>query len=167
MKKIALVMILMLSGCSGSDHRVNETVSSSMDRMADAGIIPRLDRSDSIAGPDKDANGIRDDVDTWIAARATERKYTPAQVAATKQMAMAYQKALLTNISDKKALKLTANENIDAVFCLSDTFGCNENGRVDIRSVTLNTKSRVIAFYKYDQALDGSAWMGVDGNSCK
>ena len=42
------------------------TQAQTLQKLEDEGKIPKLERTDSIAGIDKDRNGIRDDIDTYI-----------------------------------------------------------------------------------------------------
>lgn len=51
-----------------------------VDELEASGDLPRLDRGTQIAGPDRDSNGIRDDVDDYIALSAKKRDRLSARV---------------------------------------------------------------------------------------
>lgn len=123
--------------------------------LEDAGEIPRLDRSDSLAGPDVDGNGVRDDIDAWIA-----RKLPPGQqrVAVT-QLARAMQATVLVDVEDGVALRRVTDLGSHAVSCVHDAWGADTAGASswvsDIESMTTSTKKRLLAYLAYDRALSG------------
>jgi len=131
-------------------------------QLEDSGAIPKLDRSDTLAGTDSDNNGIRDDVDDYI-----NKKYTnPKEKAAAQQMARAYQKILLVDKNDIKKVTEVDKRVGDAVICAVDT-APNKGILSDIKAVTLNTKQRVKEFFKYDNLLDGTVSSLPQGDTCE
>jgi hypothetical protein len=67
-------LLLVLTVCSGGTSSSNKGTSATslpeqIKALEDSGQLPKLDRSSDIRGPDADNNGIRDDIDAWIAAQ--------------------------------------------------------------------------------------------------
>jgi transcriptional antiterminator Rof (Rho-off) len=122
------------------------------------GTIPKLDRSDSLVGPDLDGNGVRDDVDAWIKSKLTD----PKQIAAAMQYARAMQKTLLVEKGNRIAAKAQSLISHKAVDCLFVQFE-NKNTTISldrimdgVKAVTTNTKERLQAYLAYNKALDGT-----------
>jgi hypothetical protein len=73
-KTLALAAIAFsLSACGGGSVRPDTpesaTLAQQIETLEKTGQLPQLDRSSDIRGPDTDNNGIRDDIDAWIAAQ--------------------------------------------------------------------------------------------------
>ena len=56
----ALALALLTVACSRAE---SETI----EELEAAGALPKLDRTDSLTGTDSDQNGVRDDIDAFIA----------------------------------------------------------------------------------------------------
>jgi len=87
-----------------------------------SGQLPQLDRSSSIPGPDANHNGVRDDIEAWIAALPI----TDKQKKAALQDARSNQKMLLVDLTDKTALQALGDEGAAGIACLADVFMPNE-----------------------------------------
>lgn len=72
-----------------------------------AGQQLQLDHSRGVKGLDTDNNGIRDDIDAWIAAQPI----TEEQKKAARQMARAQQATLMADLTDKVALNQLGRVN--------------------------------------------------------
>lgn len=139
---------------------VAPAVTSLADAMAQAeasGSYPRLDRSTSLAGPDANQNGIRDDIDAWIAAQAG----AASQKAALRQMARSFQETYFIDTSDSIAVQAAAIRGAAAVVCINTRYGTASNSlegtrkRRLLRSMTFNTIGRTRAYFSLDQAISG------------
>lgn len=124
--------------------------------MEDSGVLPRLEREDTIRGIDNDGNGIRDDIDAYI-----KRTYPQKQQKAVSQYARALQASLLVNLNDRNALQRTSDVESRAVSCIFEKIPNGESpshGRVvmEILGVTTNTKKRLMAYLALSKALDGT-----------
>ena len=173
---ICLGCILVLTACGGGDSSgspaaSSPAASSPAQRIAAlevSGSIPRLDRTNSIAGPDADNNGVRDDVDAYISTR-----YLAApQKAAALQVARTIQKELLVSKTDKPAIKLLTLAEDRAVNCVYSNF--DRNGPIkpaavvqDIESVTTNTQERLLAYLAFSKAADGTTGTIPEGETCE
>jgi hypothetical protein len=131
------------------------------------GALPKLDRSSDIRGPDANNNGVRDDIDAWIATLPI----TETQKKAASQAAIGLQNTLLVDIADKTAMDASGNETMASVKCLRLVFMPNyEDGyklSAKIEAITANTKERAYQYIKYNQAASGSSTRMPEGNPCK
>ncbi len=65
---VSSTLFLLFTACTKySDTLSTEpTLSDNIKTLEDSGVIPKLDRSSDIKGPDQNLNGVRDDIDAWI-----------------------------------------------------------------------------------------------------
>jgi hypothetical protein len=129
--------------------------------------LPTLDRSASLAGPDVDRNGVRDDVDAYIKKNYID----PKEAAAVTQMAKGMQAAVLVDPKDAVATTIVSESLDRAIRCISDQFA--DAGRagkaVDVmEAVTPNTKKRLLAYLAYNHSQDGTVSQGFQQgvNTC-
>ena len=121
---------------------------------------PILDRSDSLTGPDENADGIRDDIEAFIEAL----EVTEPVRKALKQDAKQTQENLYHDFSEKndanimKALEIADKYN--KVLACQRFIGIpvrdSTNTSRTIEALTYNTKSRTMAYLTYNHLLDGS-----------
>jgi len=132
-----------------------------------SGQLPQLDRSSSIPGPDANHNGVRDDIEAWIAALPI----TDQQKKAALQKARGNQKMLLVDLTDKAALQALGDEGAASIVCIGDAFMPNyQNGHklsAKIEALTANTKERARRYLDYNRAASGSVTRLPDGNTCE
>jgi hypothetical protein len=135
-----------------------------------AGILPKLDTSNSIAGPDVDGNGIRDDIDAYI----EQQNYSPNFVSAVRQTARAYQKTIAADLNSSSNVQAAKVSMQHAIKCLRSKsmvdFGATgpaSDARQQIKSITLNTKLRISAWIEFDKQMDGQILSQVEGESCE
>jgi len=122
----------------------------------------------TLEGVDADGNGIRDDVDAFI-----ELNYsTEQQRGAASQLAAHFQRTLLTDKSDRAALKRQSVLGARAVGCIYDRFdgagGSKQPAAVvyELEAVTANTKPRLKAYLAYSKGLDGTVISLPEGDTC-
>lgn len=146
------------------------TLAEQIKALEASGALPLLDRSTSIKGPDQNLNGVRDDIDTWIAALPI----TVMQKKAATQIAKSTQNALLVDTKDKAAMDAVGDESMAGIVCLKDTFEPNyqEGSKLSskLEAMTVNTKERTVQYIKYNRAASGSVTslpMGPVGHTCK
>ena len=131
--------------------------------------LPTLEREAGLVGIDSDQNGIRDDIDHFIDTRYLEE----TQRKAARQLAKALQLSLLVNTSDiilvkKVNIKISRGDS-----CVFNTFDFSSPatppGRVSaqIEAITTNTKERLIAYLRFNKALDGTSWSLPKENYCE
>lgn len=137
--------------------------------LEDQGDIPKLDRSSDIQGPDVNANGIRDDVEAYIATHYT----SPPQRAAAEQFARVIETAMFVDKTDAAALKAVSLKSSKAVHCIYDHFDVNAGAKhpaaviEEIESISTSTKARLLAYLAYSKALDGKAGSVPEGDTCE
>jgi hypothetical protein len=181
-KTISCVALLIctLVACSGTDSTAQSptspvspgtpappTMKEQIKALEDSGKLPKLDRSTSIAGSDVNNNGIRDDIDAWIAALPI----TDVQKKAAQQAARNVQASLLADLSNKVELNRLGDLSMRSVNCLGDVFKPNYQQGLDlsgqIEAITANTKERAKQYIAFNRAVSGSVVSSVPGNTCE
>jgi hypothetical protein len=167
MKKILTVLLIsfsvafLLSGC-----RVT-TIEQAIMAAESNGSIPKLNHDNTIAGLDNDNNGIRDDIDAYIATLP----YTEVQKKAVQQDARALTATLTVDKTDKAAIRSVGEKLVNAVNCIHDQFqdGTTIASKLlsDNEKMTINTKNRFIEYEKYNSARSGSVTRLPDGDTCE
>jgi hypothetical protein len=156
-------------GQSSGAQPAGESLESAVARLEASGQLPVLDRTDSLAGIDANANGVRDDIERHI-----ERKYTePAQRKVAMQTARALQKKLFENSNDAAALDAVSAMGMRAANCRGSVFPGPDDGPAswqmvtDLESMTTNTKKRLLAYLAYNKARSGSVSTLPKGDTCE
>lgn len=152
----------LLTACGGEDPPPPRA--RSIDDLERMGELPLLDRSDDLGGPDDDGNGVRDDIDAWIARHEEDA----ARQSALRQLARSFRAAILAG-GDPAAAQDAVRGNTRAVACImarsrSDTEGARAVS--DMRKMSANTKARVQAYLAYAAALDGAVISLPAGDGC-
>lgn len=153
------------NGNGGSSAPPTATTADKIEAMEQAGKLPRLDRSADVRGPDADANGIRDDIDSWI----DKQGFNPREKKAAQQLAKALQAAVLVDPNNVTAVRDAAAANSLAIKCVITSSRDAEAGYktvTNLEKFTANTKARVMAYLKYNVKLDGSVSKSPEGDGC-
>ncbi|MDZ4281902.1 MAG: hypothetical protein U1C04_14180 [Hydrogenophaga sp.] len=166
-----LALALALTGCGGGGGTGSAPALTPQEHVAQleaSGALPKLERTDTIAGIDANANGVRDDIEQYI-----EKKYTvPAEGAAAMQMARAYQPMLLVDTNDLAALDEVAAAAMRGVHCVSlvypsvERFTEGHRMAMEIEALTTNTKPRLLAYLAYNKARSGAVSRLPEGDTC-
>lgn len=133
------------------------------------GQIPRLERDSTLQGVDLNGNGIRDDIEAYI---ASQYPAAPQRAAAT-QTAKALQAALTVLPTDVAAAKVVSRRISNAINCVFAQFEggstSKDPARVvkELEAITTNTKARLLAYLAYNKALDGTSSALPDGGTCE
>ena len=126
-------------------------------------VLATLDRSTDVAGPDKDGNGVRDDIDQVIAGFGL----TASQAKALTQFAAALQVAILSS-PDKTAAYSNAVELHRGQECVfSQVRADSTKYTKQIKAFTLNTQPRVMAFAGFSHYAGGAVYPQPTGTVCK
>tara|TARA_B100002051_G_scaffold276205_1_gene323176 strand:+ start:1775 stop:2764 length:990 start_codon:yes stop_codon:yes gene_type:complete len=156
---ILLLILLLIAGAglhyffqiSSSDFRDSSYVSPLDQTLPpDPGEEGEL----TLEGIDSDNDGLRDDVQRWIAINFPD---LPLTRAALRDLAITEQELVL-NYSNEEAAKASLQRHINAAFCLSYV---DENSTQLIgylRSVVVNTEDRLIAWYTSDEITSGEMY---------
>jgi hypothetical protein len=133
-----------------------------------SGALLSLDRSSDIQGPDTNRNGVRDDIDRFINAGS----YSPTNKSAVDQLARAFQSSILSDISNQSELESSRVNIARSVHCLFVRFtpsgGLVQPAEIleTLQKITFNTKPRVLASIRFDNANNGTVLPRVDGDTC-
>ena len=140
------------------------TLKAQIAQLESSGALPALDRSSSIAGPDVNGNGVRDDIEAYI----TRLPLTAAQQRAALQDAKAAQMTLTVDLTDKVAQQKVGDAGMASMKCLSKNF---PEGRSEmssrIESMTANTRERAKRYMEYNAARSGSSTSWPNGDTCE
>jgi len=168
-----LVVVAMVAACGG-DSKGKASVAGgtpapvnfgeAFTRLENAGKLPILDRSDSLAGPDINANGVRDDIDRYIDSKPD----TQPQKNSLKALSRSLSRAMTVDTKDPNALRDVANSINLAVTCMHRTYPssiASPKGD-EIEKLTANTRARYSAYMKFNSAMNGSVMKGLKGVKC-
>ena len=123
----------------------------------------------SLVGDDVNNNGIRDDVDAYIAQHYPE----PAQRKAAEQFARAMQLAITKGTISRDAARLVRRKSSEAISCLYDRFDGTNGSKYpaavgkELTRITTNTKPRLKAYLAYNKTLSGTSWATPEGDNCE
>ncbi|WP_156406225.1 hypothetical protein [Hydrogenophaga sp. Root209] len=167
----SMALASALTACGGGGAASSGAALTPQEQIAQleaSGALPSLDRTDSVAGIDANANGVRDDIERYI-----EKKYTvAAERAAAMQMARAFQQMLLVNKQDAAALEAVSELGSRAIVCGSSVFAGPAASvelsqmTTSLESMTTNTKLRLLAYLEYNKARSGSVSTMPKGAVC-
>lgn len=124
----------------------------------------------TLEGIDSDGDGLRDDVQRYIAIRFPE---TPPTIAALQQFTRASQDFILKSSSSRSELTLIDEQRLRGLYCLNyvrsaalqdDVLAAREVYDLirDLKTVLLNTRDRAKAFFAADSKLSGSSSSLID-----
>jgi len=176
MRQLVVLFMLLLASCTNPSDPRNSLAGgmlTTIDKLEASGQLPKLDRSDSLFGPDVDHDGIRDDIDKYIEVIATEKKYTRQQTMAMRQVAKSKQRIFTLDLKNGAQVAVVSHEEFRALMCLFFRLGAP--GTADaaqianyIEAITFNTKKRFVVYANYDGALSGSvlSMPAEDETSC-
>lgn len=144
---------------------LSATTKGQITALENSGAIPKFDQSTDIKGPDSNANGIREDVDAYIAAMAI----TSDQKKSIEQFARSIQATLIVDTTNATNLR-EASANISrAVQCVSLKFPDIKKRTAAtnaIESITTNTNELASQYIKFNTALSGSVSKLLSGDTC-
>ena len=143
------------------------TLAQQIEQLERKGGYPTLDRSDDIAGPDANKNGVRDDIEAWIGTFDV----TELQRKALMQKAKALQQTLLVDLADKVAVQRAGEGLAASTKCAGDRFApvrSNSYAITDkIEAMTANTRKRAARYMQYNKARSGSSTTYPRGDTCE
>jgi hypothetical protein len=142
------------------------SVASAIANLENTGQLPSLDRSTSLTGPDSNGNGVRDDIEAYVASLPD----SAAQKAALLQTAKALGAALTAggSATDNTTLQGVGTAIGRAVHCIWTRYDSSVAGdRVTtIRNLVVNTQQRFTAYEQYNTKRSGTESRGPSGDSC-
>ena len=161
---------------SGSSAASEPGMKQQLEDLERRGELPALDRSTDIAGPDTDRNGIRDEIDAYIAALPVSDQVKKA----ARQRARVQQKSLLIDLNDRVALLALSDASMASTACMSSTildgvpsdlqYKTLREGHaiaLKIEAITANTPERAERYMAYMRALHGTTTTYPEGKVCE
>jgi hypothetical protein len=169
---LAAAGVLLLSACGGGGDAGASTtpppadvsLAATIASMQAAGTLPTLDLSPTVLGTDADANGVRDDIDRFIAALPD----SAAQKSALTQLAKGLQATLSADTAGKASTAPVSATLARAVTCIWSRYGRSQAAvKVQtLQEITVNTKKRYDAYRAYNAARNGSVVSLPTGVTC-
>lgn len=130
--------------------------------------IGELDHSTSVSGTDANGDGVRDDIESFIASLPDSEE----QRNALRQVSIAIADAMLLGAdgnTDKDTLRASSIEIGRAVKCLWNRYGggsaANEQLKL-IRQITANTPERFNGYMQFNTSTNGFALQSPEGEVC-
>ncbi len=171
---LTFALAIALPGCGGGETAARAsspaaplTLKEQIAALEKSGALPVLDRSPDVKGPDANNNGVRDDIEAWIAALPI----TDKQKKAAMQKARGLQVKMTVDLTDQAALQRAADSSMAATSCIWDVFEPNPQNGSDlsgkIESMTANTRERAQRYIQYNTARSGSVTSLPEGNTCE
>ncbi|WP_047552624.1 hypothetical protein [Methylotenera sp. G11] len=136
-----------------------------------AGVSNAADSSEqnAIRGADLNNNGIRDDIDAYIA----KQSYSTAQLAAVTRHARWIQSAVIFTPGSREDARIIALEDGKAIDCIYEKFQSPDSPdnaaavAIKIESLTVNTPARKKSYQKFNELISGMAFQLQQGNTCE
>jgi len=162
---LVLAGVGVIAGCGGGGGSQEPTapaaVTPTLPAVSD-GLPPDPGASGklTLAGIDSDADGVRDDIQRYIALNHPD---SAKERAALTQDAKVMQSALL-DANDKAKSVQHGEEASKSSECLWYTFGSVDiayQAEISLRAVALNTDERNRAYFLYDSQLGGEVFKGT------
>ena len=169
---LATTLLLLITACSGEGGRSNspnDKTRSPSTPADDAPLVENEDLTPGLKGIDADGNGIRDDIDRFI---ATHYSATSVMKKVAEQEARAFQKQVDAT-TPEQALP-AANEVIRAADCTFKVLPRTtekemkfaEDMSIEIKALTANTKERFEAYWRAQELVSGSVFRSAKEPVC-
>jgi hypothetical protein len=152
------VLVFPMVSCGGGTTTQPLSGSEVIQQLNDAekqGLLPKLNRDNTITGSDTNHNGVRDDIEAYIESLPD----TPEQKSALRQDARVINEAMTVDVTNQKLLENVSLKIERAVRCLGRKYtkhGVSTKKGKEIQAFMVNTKERFIAYQKYNMARSGS-----------
>ncbi|CDN89682.1 MULTISPECIES: hypothetical protein [Hydrogenophaga] len=187
---VLVILALLASACGGgkspsasapastepATRPAEPSMKDQLDALEKQGVLPELDRSTDVAGPDADGNGIRDDIDAYIAALPVSDEVKKA----VRQRARVQQRSLLIDLKDRVSLLALSDASMASTACMSSTilkdvpselqYKILRDGHaiaLKIEAITANTPERAERYMAYMGALHGTTTTYPTGKVCE
>jgi hypothetical protein len=143
------------------------TLAQQIEQLERKGSYPTLDRSNDIAGPDANKNGVRDDIEAWI----NTLNVTEPQRKALMQSARSLQQTLLVDLDDNTAVQRVGEGLMASTKCSGDRFEPSREKSYPltdkIEAMTANTRTRTERYIRYNKASSGSVTTRANTDTCE
>lgn len=160
-----ILMLLIINEAYTKLYKLNNN-QNELEKIIKVGNLPDLDTSDDIIGIDKNYNGIRDDIDTYILSLSL----TELQVKRLQELAKYLQMTIIIEPSKRKDPNEFAKEKALAQFCAINAFTDKKLARQylkNLQAYTVNTYKRARKYNDYNSSRNGSVLNLPDISECK
>ena len=165
-KTVLLVLVTLAVAVCGGDNNTSKITAAEAIQVADkSGVYPQLNRDTSIAGPDSNNNGVRDDIDAYIDSLPD----TNEQKAALRQASASITHTMIIDPSDQNALANALKQIANAVSCLNARYKTSTIAGLKsstMEKLTVNTKERFMAYENFNSAASGHTFRLPSGDGC-
>ena len=169
-RAVVSLSLVLLAGCSGKSTTpvapivpATTSVPDTLRSLQTSGVLPVLDTTATIVGTDANSNGVRDDLDTFIAAQPD----SSVQRKALTQFAQAIQTMMTVDLGNPSAVSAASLANNRAVTCIWQSYTTNQHKKVVLmEELSVNTLIRLKAYEKYNAARNGAAIPSLSGPTC-
>jgi hypothetical protein len=146
--------------------RETQSVASALPGLEAAGLIPKLDRSASILGPDVNGNKVRDDIDHYIDTLPD----SAPQKGALRQTAKAIERAMQVGASNAtpselKEVAIALGRSVHCIFTRYDE-SIEHTKSATIEKLMVNTRTRFDAYDLYNSKRSGTSMRMPRGDTC-
>lgn len=118
-----------------------------------------------LLGPDQDGNGVRDDVDAWIAHKFPDATHRTQLTNSAQWMTWTILRGYRGNKTNKEELfNWTASINCRIEISI-EKFGLESARSSDWKALLFNTRDRTFHYLKWDSSTSGMP-TGIMNNSC-
>jgi hypothetical protein len=131
--------------------------------VAELSLKEQITKLEESAGPDVNNNGVRDDIEAYIAAL----QLTEVQKKAAMQDAKAMQMTLTVDTTDKAAVQKVGEIMMASSNCIGDRITNFTDYSLKLESITANTKERAKQYIKFNTASSGSVTSMPSGDTCE
>jgi hypothetical protein len=162
---VSACLVLSALGCSSKPVPVaNTTPSGTIQSLQASGQLPVLDVTTSLTGTDADGDGVRDDLDKYIAALPD----SAVQKKALLQLAAGIQATLSVDATSSTALSAASMALNRGDACVWQMYaGASPTLRVHtLEELTINTQPRLVAYEGYNAARTGATVTAPTGTVC-
>jgi hypothetical protein len=141
------------------------TVAEALQAADKSGDYPALNRDTTIAGPDTNNNGVRDDIDAYIASLPD----TAPQKAALEQASAAITTAMTADATNQNALTDASRKIANASACIHARYDSTtaSSKNAEMEKLTVNTKERFTAYGNFSAAISGTSFVLPQGDGCE
>lgn len=168
----ATFLLLFITACSGGGGNAEAPATKGPLPATVADDAPQVDNEDftpGLKGIDADANGIRDDIDRFIARHYSA---TSMMKKAAEQEARAFQKQVDAGTPEQALVAANAvSRAADCTFktlphATSKDLKFSEDMSIEIKALTANTKERFGAYWKAQEMVSGAVFRDAKEPVC-
>ncbi|MGE3609902.1 MAG: hypothetical protein AB7I27_09985 [Bacteriovoracaceae bacterium] len=159
--KWSLLIVLQLIALASAMAEV-KSAKEAIESLEKSGDLPKLNRDDSLQGPDLNHNDVRDDIEDII----NKLPDTLTQKKALMRLSASITKAMIT--TDKSAADSISHASMCIAAAYPEAEVVKSKKRSDmVRAYTLNTTNRIKAYDKFSTAMNGMSFKLPIGKSCE